>query len=129
LAKWLLGNKDVIQAKSDSEWYVMVKLEGPAPARARYFVVPRDHVAAAAWIVHQNWLTDLTAIPGRRNATQAQARVDETVFEGYEERWDLLELLTGEVPILLPSWCRERSLEDRVGLPPGHPWTGNLPLW
>jgi hypothetical protein len=51
----------------------MVKLEGPAPARARYFVIPRKHVAAAAWIAHKNWFTDPTVKPGKRNAPQSQA--------------------------------------------------------
>ena len=88
-ASWTLGLKDVLAAKAPSEWYVLVKLEGPAPAQTRYFVVPRDHVAVAAWIVHQNWLTDPEARRPRK-ATQAQARVNETVFVGYEDRWDLL---------------------------------------
>src|ERR1017187_3339650 len=49
----MLGLKDVLAAKAPSEGYVLVKLEGPAPAQTRYFVVPRDHVAAAAWIVQR----------------------------------------------------------------------------
>ena len=127
LANWLLGN--VLLSTAPSEWYVMVKLEGPAPAHCRYFVVPRDHVAAASWISHQNWLTDPSAAPGTRNAPQAQARVDETVFVGYENRWDLLNKPTDDAPVLLPSWCRTRALEKRVGLPPGHLWHKTLPNW
>ncbi len=127
LANWLLGN--VLLSTAPSEWYVMVKLEGPAPAHCRYFVVPRDHVAAASWLSHQNWLTDPSATPGTRNAPQAQARVDETVFVGYEDRWDLLNESTDDVPVLLPSLLREWALRERVGLPPGHPWRKTLPDW
>lgn len=47
-------------------------------------MVPRDHVAAAAWIVHQNWLTDPRVTPGTRNAPVKDAYVDTTVFERYE---------------------------------------------
>jgi hypothetical protein len=76
-----------------------------------------------------NWLTDPSATPGTRNAPQAQARVDETVFVGYENRWDLLNKPTDDAPVLLPSWCRTRALEKRVGLPPGHLWHKTLPNW
>ena len=126
VANWLVGN--VLLSTAPSEWYVMVKLEGPAPAHCRYFVVPRNHVAAASWISHQNWLTDPSATPGTRNAPQAQARVDETVFVGYEDRWDLLNESTDDVPVLLSTQLREWARRERVGLPPGHPWQ-TLPNW
>jgi hypothetical protein len=129
LAKWQLGLKDVLPAVAPSEWYVMVKLEGSAPARCRYFVVPRDHLAAAAWIVHQNWLTNPNVPAGTRNTQQSRAIVDETVFAGYEDTWDTLDTSTDLVPVRLPSWCRERALEERVGLPPDHPWRRSLPDW
>lgn len=127
MAKWLLGMKDVQPARASSEWYVMVKLEGPAPARSRFYVVPRDHVAAAAWIVHQNWLTHPDAQPGSRNTPQDRARVDETVWADYEDRWDLLQEFTNTIPVLLPRWCMERAAEERVGLPPSHPWLNGVP--
>jgi hypothetical protein len=129
LAGWRLGmkDKDIVPAVAPTEWYVMVKLEGEAPAAASYFVVPRDHVAAAAWIAHQNWLTDPEAAPGTRNATQAQAVVKETVFADYKDRWDLLGTATDAIPVLLPPWCKKQCKLPRVGLPPDHPWSNQLP--
>jgi hypothetical protein len=43
---------------------------GPAPGAPR-FGVPRDHVAAASWIVHTNWRTSPDVPPGKRNAPSA----------------------------------------------------------
>jgi hypothetical protein len=120
-----LGLKDIVPSTSPTEWYVMVKLEGSAPAGARFFVVPRDHVAAAAWITHQSWMTDPTVLPGTRNAPQNQARVWETVWLDYESRWDLLDGPTDSVPVLLPSSLR--ADQRRVGLPPDHPWIQKVP--
>lgn len=128
-ANWLLGAKGVVSAASDSEWYVLVKLEGPAPARHRHFVVPRDHVAAATWVVHRNWLTDPEVPKGRRNTPLSLARVGEVIFQNYEDRWDLLEQSTQDLAVMLPSWCRSRCLENRVGLPPDHPWNASMPEW
>jgi hypothetical protein len=129
LAKWRVGCKDILPAAGASEWYVMVKLEGTAPAQCRYFVVPRDHMAAAVWIVHQEWLTDPTVKPGKRNTPISLANVGELPFIRYEDRWDLLDTPTDEVPVLLSAWCRQMALEKRVGLPPDHPWREHLPEW
>ena len=55
-----MGAWDITQltAASEHEWFVLVLLpELPLPPRA--FVVPRDHVCAATWIRHQDWLTIL----------------------------------------------------------------------
>lgn len=120
-----LGLKDILPATSPTEWYVMVKLEGNAPAASRFFVVPRDHVAAAAWISHQSWLTDPNAPQGTRNAPQSQARVWDAVWMDYESRWDLLDGPADSVPILLPTSLR--AGQARVGLPPGHPWIQGIP--
>jgi len=51
------------------------------------------------------------------------------VFVGYENRWELLNESTDDVPVLLPSRLREWALRERVGLPPGHPWRESLPSW
>ena len=127
LANWFVGT--VLGAESASEWYVLVKLEGPAPAGCSYFVAPRDHVAAATWISHQNWLTEPSAKPGTRNSPLSQARIAEPLLMAYKDRWDLLNQSTDDVPVLLPSQLREWALEKRVGLPPGHPWRKTLPDW
>jgi hypothetical protein len=48
---------------------------------------------------------------------------------GYENRWELLNESTDDVPVLLPSRLGKWALRERVGLPPGHPWMENLPSW
>jgi hypothetical protein len=125
---WPLGTKAQLFAKSEHEWFVLVLLP-ELPGVPRAFVVPRNHVSAATWIVHQDWRTDPSVPAGTRNATLDQARIRWTVWRGYEDRWDLLGTPTTEVPVLLPSWLRERALDERVGLPPGHPWNDDLPKW
>ena len=125
---WPLGSKAQLFDRSGREWFVLVMLpDVPSPPRA--FIVPRDHLSAAAWIVHMNWLTNPDAPPGSRNAPVDRARVKAEVFAGYEDRWDLLDRSTAEAPVLLPQWLRERCQEKRVGLPPNHPWTAGLPAW
>jgi hypothetical protein len=125
---WPLSNKAQLVSRSPHEWFVFVLLpQVPQPPKA--FVVPRDHVSAATWIAHQDWLTDPGVPSGKRNAGLDQARVREAVWAGYEDRWDLLAMPTTEVPVLLPGWMRTRALEERVGLPSGHPWATTLPGW
>jgi hypothetical protein len=128
--RWLLGTKEELFAKlfakSEHEWFVLVLLP-ELPGIPRAFVVPRDHLLAATWIVHRAWLTDPSVPAGTRNAGLDQARIRWTVWSGYEDRWNLLDMPTTEVAILLPPRLRELALEKRVGLPPGHPWNGHLP--
>ncbi|MFC5179400.1 hypothetical protein [Nocardioides taihuensis] len=126
---WLLGEKAQLPDLSGHEWFVLVSIPTMHADPPRAFVVPRDHVAAAAWIVHMNWLTDPLAPPGKRNAPVAQARIKVENFERYEERWDLLGEPTPTVPVLLPPELRDQSQEPRVGLPPEHPWHHDLPSW
>jgi flagellar hook-basal body complex protein FliE len=70
-----------------------------------------------------------SAPEGKRNAGLSQARIQLIIWQGYEDRWDLLGTPTSEVPVLLPGWLRQRAQEERVGLPPGHPWNKALPQW
>jgi len=125
---WALGKNTQDLDRSGREWFVLVAVP-PLPAPARGFVVPRNHLAAAVWIDHRNWLTMPGVPSGTRNAPLEQARVQLSVFEAYENRWDLLDEETHSTPILLPSWLRACCTEPRVGLPPGHPWNGSLPNW
>ncbi|HEX8094146.1 hypothetical protein [Jatrophihabitans sp.] len=127
---WPLGDKAQMSAKSDREWFVLAFVPRDLSAPIRGYVIPRDHVAAAAWIVHQDWLTNPTVKPGKRNAPASRSRVNTTVWERYEGRWDLLNQSTSAAPVLLPGWLRDRSSEPRVGLPPSHPWRAGLPpVW
>ena len=73
----------------------------------RSFVVPRDHLAAAAWIVHMNWLQDPIVSPGKRNVGVERARIRVEVLVGYEDGWDMLASPTTQAPVLLPAWIRQ----------------------
>ena len=128
LTSWPLGGIVLEIARSPHEWIVLVSLP-PLPKAPRSFVIPRDHASAATWVAHQHWLTDPSAPPGRRNAGIKLARIRLVVWEGYEDRWDLLDKPTTDAPVLLPRWIRQRAQEERVGLPPGHPWREALPEW
>lgn len=125
---WQLGGVTRVVAASEHEWFVLVLLP-TLPDAPRAFVAPRDHVSAATWIMHQDWRTDPSAPEGKRNAGLSQARIRMEIWQGYEDRWDLLGTPTSTVPVLLPSWLRQRAQETRVGLPPGHPWNNELPPW
>ncbi len=125
---WPLGQKGTLRAISDREWFVFVRLN-PFPTRPDTWIVPRDHVAAATWISHMNWLTDPAARPGTRNAGIASARVGPEVWAPYEDRWDLLTASAWDAPVLLPSWMRDKIDDDAVGLPEDHRWRDNVPAF
>lgn len=124
-----LGEKGCLPSVSESEWYVLVLLSECKWSSPRSFVIPRDHVAAATWIEHTEWLTNKTQPAGRRNTPISGARIKADVFGRYEERWNLLRIPTGEVPILLPPKFRQLAQDERVSLRPDHPWCKSLPLW
>jgi hypothetical protein len=125
---WILGGKAQLPSKSNREWFVLVALP-PWPHPMRSFVVPRDHVAAGAWVAHMTWLRDPNVPEGTRNVGPERARIRRVIFEGYEDRWDLLSSPTNQVPVLLPTWIRDRCQNPDIGLPMDHPWWANLPEW
>ncbi|KQO48252.1 hypothetical protein ASG28_13065 [Frigoribacterium sp. Leaf415] len=126
-----LGLKSQRPALSDREWFVFVSLpeQSDFAAAPRSFIVPRDHVAAAAHISHEDWRTDPTITPGTRNASVDRSRVGLWVWEGYEDRWDLLNKPTTGVPVMLPAHFEELAYDPRVGLPEQHPWLLSKPNW
>jgi hypothetical protein len=126
---WRLNLKAQEPAVSDREWFVFVALSVRPEVAPVGYVVPRDHVAAAAWISHRHWLTEPGVIPGKRNAGHDQARVVAAVFEGYKDRWQSLTNSASAVPVMLPHEYRELALSGRVGLPDGHPWQRSMPEW
>ncbi len=129
-SNWLVGAKAQQFALSEREWFAFVLLPtGAAWQAPRTFVVPRDHVAAAGWIAHQGWLTDPSVPVGQRNTPVERARVNVDVWAGYENKWDLMNQPAYSAPILLPEWVRDLAQEKRVGLPPGHPWEAEMPVW
>lgn len=126
---WPLGTNSQSPALSPNEWFVLVALNADPTIAPASYIVPRDHVAAAAWMVHEDWRTDPSAKPGTRNATVERSRVFAPIWERYRERWDLLDAPTDEAPVLLPPRLRELATDPRVGLPEGHPWRKGLPEW
>jgi hypothetical protein len=126
---WRINQKAQQPARSDREWFVLVALATEPWAAPRAFVAPRDHVAAAAWIQHQDWLTAPGIPAGQRNAGFEQARIYTDVLSDYESRWDLLDRSTTEAPVLLPARFRELANAERVGLPEQHSWARHLPSW
>lgn len=128
-ANWPLGVKTQGPSQHEREYFVLVAVPDDLQLAPRSFVVPRSHVAAAAWIEHMDWLTDPTVEAGKRNAPVDRARVKLATFESYENRWDLLLIDESEAPVLLPDRFRDLAQEGRVGLPPEHPWDEKLPVW
>lgn len=128
-ASWPLGEKAQLPPASEREWFVLCIIDPDVTVPARGFVVPRAHVAAAAWIAHMSWLTDPDVPVGKRNAPVERSRVSMKTFHAYEGRWDLLEQSAYEAPVLLPSNFRGLAVEPRVGLPADHPWKRGLPIW
>jgi hypothetical protein len=126
---WPLGSKSQAPSLHEREYFVLVAIPHDLLQHPRDFVVPRVHVAAAAWIAHMNWLTAPDVPPGKRNAPVERSRVLLRTFAAYEDRWDLLEVDQSAAPILLPSSYRILALSNRVGLPPGHEWHVRLPEW
>jgi hypothetical protein len=126
---WPLNLKAQEISKSDREWFVLVALGQRHSEGTRGFIVPRDHVAAATWISHESWRTEPGIPAGKRNAGVDKARVQATVFAEYLDRWDLLLQPSHDAPVLLSPHYRELARTQRVGLPPGHPWTVDLPDW
>lgn len=126
---WPLGAKSMQRSAHEREFFIMVAVPADHSARPRSFVVPRIHVAAAAWIAHMNWLTDPDAPAGKRNAPVERSRVNVATFGGYEDRWNLLEGDQSAAPVLLPAEFRDYAQSSRVGLPPGHEWNSDLPVW
>ena len=126
---WPLGPKSQGPSAHEREYFVMVAIPHDLSLAPRNFVIPRSHVAAAAWIEHMHWLTEPGVEAGKRNASVERARVWLPTLEAYEDRWDLLLVDEPGVPVLLPAQYRVYALEKRVGLPDGHAWIADLPIW
>lgn len=126
---WPLGAKTQARSAHDREYFVLIAVPDEVRLHLRNFIVPRSHVAAAAWISHMNWLTEPGVSVGQRNAPVDRARVLLPIFERYEDRWDLLHIDEPDVPVLLPPEYREYAADVRVGLPTDHAWRDSMPPW
>lgn len=122
----LFRAKDEI-AKSEYEWFVFVLIP-PFPQMMRTFIVPRNHVCAAAWV---EWRisTKYQDSKQRSNATSEQVWVSWLTWQHYEERWDLLGTPTSDVPVMLSVFYRWQAINKFVDMPPGHPWNDEFPEW
>jgi len=127
--KFALNAKTLQPAVSDREWFVFVVVPQSLSTAPRSYVVPRDHVSAAQWLAHMEWLTDPAIPAGRRNTQVTNTRINGAAWTGYENRWDLLTAPSTAAPVLLPEIYRDWAQTPRVGLPPNHPWQAALPKW
>ncbi len=126
---WPLGTRSQGPSRGPHEFFAMVAIPHDLSLPPRSFIVPRIHVAAAAWIEHMDWLTHPGVPAGQRNAPVERSRVLMQTFKEYEGRWDLLLHDQDKVPVLLPKRFRELALDPRVGLPADHEWHVTLPEW
>jgi hypothetical protein len=117
-----LGNKFMVNvgierpSSADNEWVVLVKLH-ELGSRPSFFVVPHDHVAAAAYAQHRRWLAT-PGVGGREHRDNPRRMLIAKQFLDYEDRWDLLLRPTSEVPNLLGADYAECIAQ--MGVPPGH---------
>lgn len=125
--RWPLNVDRIGAQRNDAEWFVLVGWADKTQELSSY-VVPRDHVCAAAWLYHMAWLR-APGFEAKRHCPPSQARVDGEVFTGYKDQWALLLKSTSSVPILLPHWLHEVALRQECALPEWHPWSKKLPNW
>jgi hypothetical protein len=115
--KFTLGLKDEVPTETENEWYVLVSLQG-LDVRPAFFVIPRNHVAAALYADHHAWLAR-PARSGAPHVDNPRRTMPLSDIEGYRERWELLSESTATAPLLLGPRHPERMRE--IGLPPGLP--------
>jgi len=115
--KFTLGEKDERPAQGHNEWYILVGLAA-AGERPSFFLVPRNVVAAFLYAAHRNWLATKSAT-GAPHKDSSRREIRGRTIEGYRERWDLLDLPTNEVPLLLDDDARQ--VIGKVGFAPDHP--------
>lgn len=125
---WPIGLEAQQAAVSKSEWFVLVALPPEPIAAPRSFIVPRDHLAAVAYLQHMEWLK-APGMAGRRRAGVESARVRIGLVASYEDKWELLDRPTDEVPVLLDRRFRDLATQDQFRLPDAHPWSKVLPEW
>jgi hypothetical protein len=120
----MLGKQVPPIARSEREWFVFVLLPPDLEAPPVALVVPRDHISAGAWI-HNHYQNKVSKL--KRKTNFDQVTIPRDFLSGYMGRWDLLDIPTNEIPVLLPRFLRDRAQRDGVGLPPGHRWNDELP--
>jgi hypothetical protein len=112
-----LGEKSEAPATAQNQWYVFVMLNKER-MRPRFFVVPRNVVAAAMYAEHREWLSR-TARDGTPHRENPRRNMQLAYITGYEDRWDLLERPADEAPLLIDQWYTD--CVKKFGLPSNHP--------
>jgi hypothetical protein len=111
-----LSVKDEQPTARDNEFFVLTHLEAE-DERPRFFVIPRNLVAALIYVDHRRWLS----IPAKNGQPhndnpRRQVRIDDVWI--YEDAWALLEQPTDGF-FKAPPWFVECGRD--FGLPDGHP--------
>lgn len=95
-----VGEKGVIPSPAGSrEWYVLVQLGEPGE-RPAFFIVPRTHVAATAWINHEDWIAHPKR-DGSERLVNTMRHTKRQWVESYRDRFELLHEPPDQVPWLL----------------------------
>lgn len=95
----------------------------PEPGeQSDYYILPRNHMSALVYIGFEAWLVG--GKPGGRPRQRHSHRAfNPREFEGYRDRWELLDRHASDAPWLLPQWVWSAA-EGGIGLPEGHPGLG-----
>jgi hypothetical protein len=115
--KFTLGEKEERPAQGNNEWYILVALAALG-LRPSFYLVPRNVVAAFLYADHRTWLAKKSPSGAAHKDTPRRA-ISRPTVDAYRERWDLLDLPTNEVPLLLDDAARR--LVDEVGFAADHP--------
>jgi hypothetical protein len=109
--RFTLSARDERPSVTTDEWYVLVSL-GSADS-PRYWVLPRNHVAALIYTGHRVWLSkeSVKGTPHRDNPRRS-INADRLV-EG-EAEWERLLLPTSEIPLRLAAFYQDvfREAQD-----------------
>ena len=117
---WRLNIGEETPTALDNEWVALVSLGGTVGA-PRFWVMPRNHVAAYVWVAHRQWLMGVKA-DGTSRKDSAIRSIAAADISGYEGRWEWLDDPTTAVPYsLLPEWLHEGVRDARIGLRSDHP--------
>jgi hypothetical protein len=123
--RWRINEKAQQPALSDREWFALVLMGDTLALSPRAFIIPRDHLAAAAWIQHMAWLTDSSVPKGQRNAPVSAAQIQAWMVKSYKNRWDLMEAPATQAPVLLPPEFRSMDRPEQARLLPQHRQIGD----
>lgn len=116
---FMLNIKDETPTEKDDSWYVLVRLRG-LDQRPDFYVMPRNHVAAACFVGHRNWLSK-PGRGGKERRDNPMRGIHQSEIQPYREQWEWLWQPTSSVEYQLPDWFARHVVT--FGLPAGHPDT------